>query len=109
MGFHRHKGGAVDLLRAHQPAGQLCGQRRFALAALAAQHGVALLAQQPLQRQKLAAAADEAGFRDRRQLAEAGRQGSLEIGQRLLRGGGFEQLRVVLFLVEHRHKPIVEA
>ena len=67
------------------------------------------MAQQPLQRQQLAAAADEAGFRVGRQLAEAGRQGILKIRQRLLGGGGFEQLRVVLFLVQHRHKPIVEA
>ena len=56
--------GAVDLLRANHPAGELCGERGLAFAALAAHDGVACISlppQQPLEREQLPAAPDEAG------------------------------------------------
>ena len=64
--------------------------------------------QQPLEREQFAAAADEAGCRHRRQFAEAGREPALEVLPRLLGGRGLEELRVVLFLEEHGHEPILE-
>ena len=100
--------GAADLVRAHHPAGELGGERGLAFAALAAHHGVAFVAQQPLKREQLAAAADEAGLRLRGQLAEARRERGLQVLLRLPRGRGAEELRVVLFLEEHGHEPILE-
>ena len=104
----RDEGGAADLVRAHHPAGELGGERGLAFAALAAHHGVALVAQQPLEREQLAAAADEAGLRLRGQLAETGGERGLQVLLRLPRGRGAEELRVVLFLEEHGHEPILE-
>ena len=42
------------------------------------------------------------------QLAEAGRERGLQVLLRLPRGRGAEELRVVLFLEEHGHEPILE-
>ena len=50
---------ATDLVRAHHPAGELGSERGLAFAALTAHHSVALVAQQPLEREQLAAASDE--------------------------------------------------
>jgi hypothetical protein len=55
------------------------------------------------------AAADEAGLRLRGQLAETGGQRGFQVLLRLPRGCGAEELRVVLFLEEHGHEPILEA
>ena len=77
--------GAAYLVRAHHPAGELGRERGLAFAALAAHHGVALVAQQPLKREQLAAAADEAGLRQPWQLAEAGREPGLQVLLRLPR------------------------
>ncbi len=99
---------AAHLVGADHPAGELGGERGLAFAALAAHHGVALVPQQSLERQQLAAAPDEASLRLRRQLAEAGRERGLEVFHRLLGGRRREELRVVLFLEEHGHEPVLE-
>ena len=95
-------------MRANHPAGELGGERGLAFAALAAHHGVAFVAQQPLEREQFATAADEAGLRLRRQVAEARRERGLQVLLRLPRGVVLEELRVVLFLEEHGHEPILE-
>ena len=100
--------GAMNLVRANHPAGELGGQRGLAFAALAPHHGVAFVAQQPLEREQFATPADEAGLRLRRQFAQARRERGLQVVLRLPRGRGMEELRVVLFLEEHGHEPILE-
>ena len=61
VALDRNKRGAAHLLRTHHPARQLGRQGGLAFAALAPQHGITPAAQQPFERQQLAAAADEAG------------------------------------------------
>ncbi len=105
--LHAHECRAPQLLGAHQPAGQFRRQRRFALAPLAPQHRPALLAQQPLQRQQIAAAAHKARIhRLRRHLSQPGPQAGAQVLLGLGRGGGRKQLGVVLLLIQHRHKPV---
>ena len=62
--------GAAHLVRAHHPARELGRERGLAFAALAAHHRLVLVPQQPLQREQVPAAPDEAGLRPLRQLAE---------------------------------------
>ena len=108
MGLDGDKGRATSLVRADHPAGELGGERGLALAALTAHHGVALVAQQPLEREELAAAANEGRRRLRGQRTETVSERGPQVRLRLRRGGGPEELRVVLFLEEHGHEPIVE-
>ena len=108
VGLDRDKGRATSLVRADHPAGELGGERGLALAALAAHHGVALVAQQPLERQQLAAAANEGRRRLRGQRTETVSERGPHVRLRLRRRRGPEELRVVLFLEEHGHEPIVE-
>ena len=124
VGFHRDESGAADLLRADQPAGELGGERGLAFAALAAHHGIAGPPhpwplsprcgegrggeEEALERQQLAAAADEAGLRRRRQFAETGRERGTRVRYRLLRGPRSEELGVLLLLEEHGHEPVLE-
>ena len=92
----------------HHPAGKLSSQCGLAFAALATHHGVAFCSQQPLEREQLPAAPDEAGLRHGRQFAETSRERGLEVLHRLLRGRYLEKLRVVLFLEKDGHGPIFE-
>ena len=78
---------AANLVRADHPAGKLGGERGLALAALAAHHRVTLVAQQPLECEQLAAAADEArSFGSGGSVAEAVSQRGLQVGLGLRRG-----------------------
>ncbi len=104
----RDKGRATNLVRPDHPAGELGGERGLALASLTANHGIALVTQQALEREELAAAADEGRDRLRGQGTETVLKRGPQVGLRLRRWGGPEELRVVFFLEEHRHEPIVE-
>ena len=105
--LHAHERRPPQLLGAHQPAGQFRRQGRLALAPLAAHHRPALLAQQPLQRQQIAAAAHKASIgRLRWHRPQPCPLAGAQVFSGLGRGGGRKQLGVVLFLVEHRHKPV---
>ncbi len=67
-----------------------------------------LPAEEALEGQQLAAAADEAGGRRVLQLAEAGLQGGAQVGTGAGRGWRGKQPRVGLLLVEHRDEPVGE-
>src|SRR5262249_5006942 len=101
----------AHLLRADHPAREFGGQRRLPLAALSAQHGVtrvAVLPQEALQGEQLAAATDEARLRLRRQCAEARGARLLDIFLRLLRVRSSEELRILFLLEEDGHEPVLE-
>jgi hypothetical protein len=109
VGLDRDEGGALRLPRAHPPAGQLHGQRRLALAALAADQGPTRGAQASLERQELARAPDEAGRGRSGQRTEALDEVFLGLLHGARRRGLGEELGVGLLLVEHRHEPVLQS
>ena len=51
VGLDRNERRAANLVRPDHPAGELGGERGLAFAALTAHHGIAFVAQQPLERE----------------------------------------------------------
>ena len=93
---------------AGEPAGQFGGERGLALAAGAAHDRPGLLMQQAFQRQQFPAAALEFVRRFLRQAAEAELAfPRLELPD-LPGGNPGDELRVVLFLVDDGHEPVLE-
>ena len=103
-----HERGAREAARQYQPARQLGGQSRLALAAFALDHHVALARQQPLGREQLAAAALELVRWRRRSIAQSQRSALFGDRPDFLRWQLADELRVLFLLEEHGHEPVLE-
>ena len=108
MALERDKGHPLHLVRAQHPARKLGRQGGLAFAALAAQHRVGRVKQQPLQRQQLAAAADEASVLGRPGQVAGPRHPPIQRDlPGLRRRQRAEELRIGLFLEQHRDEPVL--